>query len=235
MERSDLSKPTKSYEVYLEIGQKKTFAVALHWPGWCRWGKGEGSAIQAMLDSAPRYSLIPQAANLEFQIPEASSSLNIVKRLEGDATTDFGAPSMSLPDDWEPIEHQELDRMKSILTACWHTFDKAVEVGEGKELRKGPRGGGRDLARIVEHVVGAEEGYLKVLGWVAEAIKGETTGQRKLRIRDEVFRGLEAAADGQLPREGPRGGKRWSPRTFVRRLAWHALDHAWEIEDRIIH
>jgi hypothetical protein len=26
--------------------------------------------------------------------------------------------------------------------------------------------------------------------------------------------------------------KLWSPRYFVRRSAWHALDHAWEIEDR---
>jgi hypothetical protein len=35
-----------------------------------------------------------------------------------------------------------------------------------------------------------------------------------------------------LPAAGPRGGKIWSVRYFVRRTAWHALDHAWEIEDR---
>jgi hypothetical protein len=26
--------------------------------------------------------------------------------------------------------------------------------------------------------------------------------------------------------------KTWSPRYYVRRAAWYALDHAWEIEDR---
>jgi hypothetical protein len=26
----------------------------------------------------------------------------------------------------------------------------------------------------------------------------------------------------------------WPPRYFVRRVAWHVLDHAWEIEDRIL-
>jgi hypothetical protein len=26
---------------------------------------------------------------------------------------------------------------------------------------------------------------------------------------------------------------RWPPRYVVRRAAWHVLDHAWEIEDRI--
>ena len=41
------------------------------------------------------------------------------------------------------------------------------------------------------------------------------------------------AAEGKSLRKGPRGGKRWTPRYFVRRLVWHALDHAWEIQDRI--
>jgi hypothetical protein len=45
---------------------------------------------------------------------------------------------------------------------------------------------------------------------------------------------LEAAARGELPRVGPRGGLRWTPRFYVRYSAWHILDHAWEIEDRLL-
>jgi hypothetical protein len=52
--------------------------------------------------------------------------------------------------------------------------------------------------------------------------------------RRHILDELSAAARGELPTEGPRGGKRWSPVYFVRRLAWHELDHAWEIEDRVI-
>jgi hypothetical protein len=38
------------------------------------------------------------------------------------------------------------------------------------------------------------------------------------------------------PSDGsPLGGKRWPSRYAARRIAWHALDHAWEIEDRIEH
>ncbi|MGD2077465.1 MAG: hypothetical protein PVH18_03730 [Chloroflexota bacterium] len=229
-----LAETVESADIYLEIGQKKVCAVALEWPGWCRFGKDERLAIQALLEYGPRYAKIAQAAGLTFQVPESIASFNITDRLDGNATTDFGAPDSQLANDWRPIENQELQRIQKILSACWLVFDESVAMGEGKELQKGPRGGGRELTQIVKHVIGAEESYLRVLGWKAEAVKGETIDQRKLRVRNEVLRGLKVAADGQLPREGPRGGKRWPPRFFVRRLAWHVVDHAWEIEDRII-
>jgi hypothetical protein len=50
--------------------------------------------------------------------------------------------------------------------------------------------------------------------------------------RAAILEGLAASAAGKLPAKGPRGGSRWTARYFVRRVAWHALDHAWEIEDR---
>lgn len=229
MARSD-----RSYDIYLEVGQKKVFAVAVNCPGWCRFGKDEQSAVQILMDAAPRYAKIATSANLEFTVPETTSLLNTVARLEGNATTDFGAPAMQLPNDWDPIEADELERYVKVLRACWLAFDTAVEKAEGEELRKGPRGGGRDLEQIVDHVVGAEEGYLRSLGWKPPSLDVETLDTRKEQVRSEVIQGLQVAADGQLPRQGPRGGKRWSPRFFVRRLAWHAVDHAWEIEDRII-
>jgi len=232
--KKTLVKTMESTDIYLEIGQKKAIAVAVEWPGWCRIGKEEGLAVQTLLDCAPRYAKIPQVACLPFQIPESTAALNIVNHLEGNATTNFGAPDIPLPHDWDPIGDQELQRIQLLLDACWTTFDEAVKNGAGKELRKGPRGGGRELTQIVDHVVGAEESYLKTLGWTLKAVKDETIDQRKARVRTEVLRGLEAAAGGQLPREGPRGGKRWPPRFFVRRLAWHVVDHTWEIEDRII-
>jgi hypothetical protein len=37
-----------------------------------------------------------------------------------------------------------------------------------------------------------------------------------------------------VPERGPRGGAIWSARNYVRRIAWHVLDHAWEIEDKVI-
>jgi hypothetical protein len=224
------------YDIYLEIGKKKVFAVAMHWPGWCRFGKDEQGAVQMLVDAAPRYSRIANDAGLEFTIPESASLINSVAHLEGNSTTDFGAPDGQLPNDWDPLGADELERCERLLKACWLAFDEAVRDAEGKELRKGPRGGGRDLGKITEHVILAEEAYLRSLGWKIAPGSSEmkTMDERKEFVRSQVLQGLEVAADGELPRQGPRGGRRWSPRFFVRRLAWHVVDHAWEIEDRLM-
>jgi hypothetical protein len=119
-----------------------------------------------------------------------------------------------------------------ILHACWRTFDRAAEEAEGVELTKGPRGGGRELEGIVGHVVGAEAGYARMIAAKAPSVDGVDAIEARDDVRDAVVEALERAASEGLPERGPRGGKRWSARYFVRRAAWHVLDHAWEIQDR---
>ncbi|HXH23012.1 MAG TPA: hypothetical protein VNN10_13375, partial [Dehalococcoidia bacterium] len=99
--------------------------------------------------------------------------------------------------------------------------------------RKGPRGGGREAPAIVRHVLESEAGYLSALGRSFRPGDPAGPAAEALRLRDAVREGLAAAARGEIPPVGPRGGRRWSPRYFVRRAAWHLLDHAWEIEDRL--
>ena len=203
-----------SYEIYLEVGRKRTFAVAMDWPGWCRSGKDEQIAVQILMDAAPRYAKIAKYAGLEFIVPDTTSPITTVARLEGNTTTDFGAPDMQLPNDWDPMRADELERYVKLLKACWLALDKVVQKAEGRALQKGPRGGGRELGPILDHVVGAEEGYLRSLGWKSHSTETETMDERRDRVRTEVIQGLQVAAAGQLPREGSRGGKRWPP-TFL--------------------
>lgn len=220
-------------DIYLEIGKKKVFAVAIHWPGWCRFGKDEVMALESLDRSADRYSQVAEAGGVNFKLPQSPSDFNIVARLEGDSTTDFGAPAKMLKNEWDLTNSQELERYERIIQGCWFVFDEAVNSGTGKEIKKGIRGGGRDLDKIIDHVYQAEELYLKQLGWTFPKLEGEID-QRMQLLQREVLKGLKAAAAGLLPRIGPRGGKRWPPSFFARRLAWHVLDHAWEIEDRIV-
>ena len=219
-------------DLYLEIGKKRTFAGAIAWPGWCRIGRDEASALQSLLDSGPRYARVLGAAQLEFQAPVDASAFAVVERLAGNATTDFGAPDIAPSSDTRTVDEAALRHFETLLKAYWLAFDEAVRAASGKELRKGPRGGGRDAEGIVRHVLGADKGYLARLAWKSKHPE-EDLSEELRRTRQEVLNALAAAARGEVPARGPRGGVIWTPRYFVRRVAWHVLDHAWEIEDRI--
>ncbi len=221
-------------DVYLEVGKKRTFAGAVDWPGWCRSGRDEASALQTLFAYGPRYARVLSAARLGFRAPAETSALKVIERLAGDATTDFGAPGIAPSRDKRPVDDAELERMQAILKACWRTFDQAVSAARGKELRKGPRGGGRDLDKIVEHVLGADEGYLARIGRKFKPEPTDDPSKRLSSTRQAILVALTTAAHGETPTRGPRGGARWTPRYFVRRSAWHVLDHAWEIQDRVL-
>ena len=223
-----------SIRVFVEIGKKKLFAGAADWPGWCRYGRDEEAAIQALIDYGPRYAQALQRMGIEFQAPVDISKLDVTERHYGNSTTDFGAPAISLDGDREPIERAEMEHLLSCLEACWRAFDSAVGRAGANKLRKGARGGGRDTAKIIEHVVDAEKAYLGRLAWKHKSPGGLSRPEALSRTRQAIRDALEAALAGSLPERGPRGGVLWPPRYFVRRVAWHVLDHAWEIEDRVV-
>jgi hypothetical protein len=218
---------SKKIPVYLEIGQKRTFAGAMDWPGWCRSGRDEESALQALVDYGVHYARVVstegKTKEFGFRAPAGVASLIVTERLKGNATTDFGAPDLAPADDAKPVNEAE----------CWRAFDRAVRSAEGKELRKGPRGGGRELDGVIRHVLASEASYLSSLGGKVAQDEAADPGEELKRTRKAILEGLRAAAHGEIAARGPRGGLRWKPRYFVRRVAWHVLDHAWEIEDRI--
>jgi len=218
-------------DVYLEIGARRTFAAALDWPGWCRMGRDEATALQNLFEYGPRCARILRSAGLGFEAPDDISAFVIVEHLKGNATTDFGAPDLLPTGDTRPLDDPELRHLQTILQAGWRAFDTATEMARGKALRTGPRGGGRTLDGIVQHVLGAETGYLSQLG--GKVSPPENSPLSPEPIRQAILRTLTASAHGEIAPYGPRGGKRWPPRYFVRREAWHVLDHAWEMEDRL--
>ena len=211
--------------VYVEQGRKRAFAGALEWPGWCRSARDEEGALDALLAYASRYRKAIATARAGFQPPPDATAFVVVERLKGTATTDFGAPGVPPSIDAEPLEGSEWKRQVRLLRACWGAFDDAADAARGLTLAKGPRGGGRTVAKIVAHVFEADQGYLTVVG-------GSYRGKDTAPLRAAFVDALEARGRGDLPDVGPRGGKRWTARYAIRRSAWHALDHAWEIEDR---
>jgi hypothetical protein len=215
--------------VYLEIGAKRTFAGAIDWPGWCRSGRDEAGALAALWAYGPRYAGVLDGSGLDFVTPPTVADLAVTARLAGNVSTDFGAPAVAPAADADPVNEAELLRLRTSLAACWRAFDRAAASAQGRTLTKGPRGGGRDLERMVEHVLGGEAAYCAQIAW-----KSAGAGGGSEALHQAVLDGLNHAVSYGVPPAGPRGGRLWTPRYFVRRVAWHVLDHAWEIEDRLV-
>jgi hypothetical protein len=111
------------------------------------------------------------------------------------------------------------------VAASWAVFDQVV-AGAPARLRKGPRGGGRDRDAIVEHVLAAEASYARKLG-IRHPQPAPGDAAAVSALHHAILETLHAASSTRL---APESG--WPPRYAARRIAWHALDHAWEIEDR---
>ena len=214
--------------VYLEIGKRKVFACARDWPGWARAGRGEDAALSALEAAAPRFAVVCAHAGVPFDSSSAVAHFEIVERVTGSATTDFGALDACADLDREPLTRQEAGRLAVLVEAAWNVFGQAAGAAP-PTLRKGPRGGGRDRDAIVEHVLQTEVLHARMLGLRHRPFPpGDEAAAARMRA------GILAAILAGEPAGQPPGPARATrpPRFVARRTAWHALDHAWEIQDR---
>ena len=129
-----------------------------------------------------------------------------------------------------PLDAEAAERQVAILRACWAALDRAAAAAEGVTLRTGPRGGGRDLPKMLGHVLEAEQAYILKLG--SRPPKGDGSRAHVAAEREAAVAAFTARALGRPVPDASQTKVLWAPRYFVRRAAWHVLDHAWEIEDR---
>lgn len=208
--------------VAVEATRKRSFATAVDWPGWSRSGKTPEVAIAALLAYRGRYATAIASAAVEP--PPDGDDVELLAQVDGNATTEFGVPGTISAADREPLDAAEAERRAAVVEAAWATFDR-VAGGAPEELRKGPRGGGRDTAKIVSHVVASDVGYCRELGLrLPEPDPADRAAIADLR--DAMLAVLRQPSDGRPIVKG------WTTRYAANRIAWHALDHAWEIEDR---
>jgi len=213
-----------------EATTKKTFASAIDWPGLARSAKTEELALDALLAALPRYARVLDRAghalagsSRSFRLPEII--LQVAESETGSSGTEFGVPSRITSADRRRLGAAEASRRAAIVVAAWAEFDAVVATAPA-ELRKGPRGGGRDRDRIVAHVTESDHAYAREMGIRVRAPAPDDPGAIAA-MREAMLAVLRAPSDGS-----PLADRRWTARYAAHRIAWHALDHAWEIEDR---
>jgi hypothetical protein len=225
--RRGMSDPVR---VMVEVGKKKrVLASAFDWPGWERSAKTEPEALATLAAYRARYATVAELAGLGDAFG-ATGEIEVVERLEGTGMTDFyGVSGRTAAPEHEQMSDAECERKLALLRASWTRFDE-VASRVSAELRKGPRGGGRDRDRIVRHANGAEiEEFAKKVG----VITPPDVWQHPEQHRDAIRAHREALA-AAIREHNARGAsaRSWTVQFLLRRCAYHMLDHAWEMEDR---
>ncbi|SHG23164.1 hypothetical protein SAMN05443575_1751 [Jatrophihabitans endophyticus] len=213
----------KRIKVYLEVADKKTFAVALDWPGWARSGKTGDEALAALAEYAPRYRKVIRST--DYSIPEGEPTFTVVEKVKGNATTEFGAPAAFVDADGKRVTQADAERTAALVRACWRAVDKQAKKSPSA-LRKGPRGGGRDRDKMLDHLVSTEAAYARKVGVKHKAPDFDDAKAIKA-MREDILDVIGNRSNGKKP-----VGKGWPVAYTARRIAWHATDHAWEMEDR---
>ncbi|MDQ6681947.1 MAG: hypothetical protein M3Y88_01585 [Chloroflexota bacterium] len=206
---------------------KRAVAFSLDWPGWSRGAKTPDLALETLESYRPRYAPVAGLAGMSREF-EAAGPLQIVEDKVGTGSTDFWAISFSpSAAEQDPMGEAELERGLTLLRACWEFFD-AVAARVSPQMRKGPRGGGRDRDRIIGHTIRTEsEDFAKRVGLrVPEG--GALTPDGLREYRQAYVAALRAYNAGQFERRM----SSWTLPFLIRHSAFHTLDHAWEMEDR---
>lgn len=206
---------------------KRSVAFSLDWPGWSRGAKTAELALETLEAYRARYRPIADLAGMTSEF-DAAGPLEIVEERVGTGSTDFWGISFS-PSATEHgrLDEVDLERRLNLLQACWAFFD-GVASRVSAEMRKGPRGGGRDRNRIVRHTIRTEsEDFARQVDLrIPEEAALTPEGLR--HHRQTYLDAMRAYNAGEITRQM----RSWTLPFLIRHSAFHTLDHAWEMEDK---
>jgi hypothetical protein len=205
---------------------KRSVAFSVDWPGWSRGAKSDELAVETLESYRARYRPVARLAKMARAF-DAAGPLQIVEERVGSGMTDFWGISFA-PSSVEqgPMSKPELERAITLLRACWAFFDD-VGARVSSEMRKGPRGGGRDRDTIIRHTIRNEsEDFARRVGLRVPEY-GAMTPEGLRDYRETYVAAMRAYNAGEL-----KPMKSWTLPFLIRHSAFHTLDHAWEMEDK---
>jgi hypothetical protein len=206
---------------------KKAVAFSLDWPGWSRGAKSPELALETLEAYRERYRPIAELAGMAAEF-DAAGPIDVVEDRVGTGSTDFWGISFS-PSSTEhgPIPEAEIERKLQLLQAAWAFFD-SVAARVSAEMRRGPRGGGRDRNRIVRHTIRTEsEDFAKQVG-IRIPEEAALSPEGLKQHRRDYLAALRDYNEGRIDRKM----RSWTLPFLIRHSAFHTLDHAWEMEDK---
>jgi hypothetical protein len=206
---------------------KRSVAISIDWLGWERGAKTAEVALEALESYRERYRPIASLAGMANDF-DSAGPLDVVEEKVGPGSTDFWGISFSpAAAEHGPMAEAELERGITLLRACWRYFDD-VAARVSSEMRPGPRGGGRSRDEIIRHAIRVEsEDFARRVGLrLPEGAALTPDGLRS--YRDDYIEAMRAYNAGEVTGHM----LTWTLPFLIRHSAYHALDHAWEMEDK---
>jgi hypothetical protein len=206
---------------------KRSVAFSLDWPGWSRGARSPELALETLASYRERYRPVAALAGMAREF-DAAGPLEIVEDRVGTGSTDFWGISFSpSATEQDPMGEAKFERAITLLQASWKFFD-GVAARVSAEMRKGPRGGGRDRDRIISHTIRTEsEDFATRVGLrIPEGAALSPGGLRQ--HRKAYVAAMRAYNAGKIERPM----RSWTLPFLIRHSAFHTLDHAWEMEDK---
>jgi len=120
----------------------------------------------------------------------------------------------------------------SLPTACWATFDNVLRsISADLHDKKPERGRSPSAMRL--HLLETDRMHLSAFGPAFRQPDPAHVAEQEAAVREQIIAELQAIPRGEVSAPRRRYGFTWTPRFAVRRSAWHALDHAWELQGRL--
>src|SRR4051812_23132998 len=197
---------------------KRSVAFGLDWPGWSRGAKSAELAVETLESYRGRYRPVTDLAGMAPEF-DAAGPLEIIEDRVGPGSTDFWGISFAASStEHGPMDNADFDRAITLLRASWSFFD-SVAARVSPEMRKGPRGGGRDRDRIISHVIITEsQGFANGVGLRipdGAALIPEGLAQ----YREDYIAAMRAYNAGEVKRRM----RSWTLPFLIRHSAFHTL------------
>ena len=206
---------------------KRAVAFAIEWPGWSRGARSGELALETLEAYRDRYRPVARLAGMAREF-DATGFLQIVEETVGTGSTDFwGISFVPSATEQGPMSEAALERGITLLRACWTFFDD-VSARVSPEMRKGPRGGGRDRDQIIRHTVRTESEYFAKQVGLRIPEEAALTPDGLRQHRKTYIEAMRAYNAGEVKRRM----RSWTLPFLIRHSAYHTLDHAWELEDK---
>lgn len=219
-----------SIPIVLERGpkSKRFVAYSVDWPGWSRGAKTGEAAVETLERYRERYREVARRAGLAAAF-DAGGLPEVAEERVGTPSVDFWAISFSASSrEHEQLADDVLDRRLALLRAAWALFDD-VAASVSPELRKGPRGGGRERDEIVRHVMRVESlDFAKQVGLRYEEDSAPVAAEARPPYREAYVAAIRDYNAGRVAKRM----RSWTLPFLIRHSAFHTLDHAWEMQDR---